>query len=88
MIVALHEAPRGFFKTDPPYDSDGLLRFVRKTASLGFKAIEIGPLTDYSSIDGERLRKLLVKLNMKRSVHVGGLFDASKFASTEEEYVG
>jgi sugar phosphate isomerase/epimerase len=86
MIVALHEAPRGFFKTDPPYDSDGLLRFVRKTASLGFKAIEIGPLTDYSSIDGERLRRLLDKLNMKRSVHVGGLFDASKFASTEEEY--
>ena len=77
MIVALHEAPRGFFKTDPPYDSDGLLRFVRKTASLGFKAIEIGPLTDYSSIDGERLRRLLDQQNMKRSVHVGGLFDAS-----------
>jgi sugar phosphate isomerase/epimerase len=53
---------------------------------LGFRAIEVGPLADYASIDGERLKEILDELGMRRSVHVGGLFDASKFASSEEEY--
>jgi sugar phosphate isomerase/epimerase len=86
MIVALHEAPTGFFKTDPPHDNCELLRLVRKAASLGFRAIEMGPLADYASINGERLREVLDELDIKRNVHVGGLFNATKFALTEEEY--
>jgi sugar phosphate isomerase/epimerase len=53
---------------------------------LGFKAIEVGPLADYVSIDSRLLKEVLDELDMSRSVHVGGLFDASKFASSEEEY--
>jgi sugar phosphate isomerase/epimerase len=86
MIVALHEAPKGFFKTSPPHGNTELLRLVRKTAALGFRAIEVGPLADYAPLNGGHLKEVLDKLDMKRSVHVGGLFDASKFASSEEEY--
>jgi sugar phosphate isomerase/epimerase len=87
MIVALHGAPMGFFKVGPPHSCDELLRLVRKSASLGFEAVEVGPLVDYALIDGVRLRGVLDELGLMRSVHVGGLFDASKFASDEEEYV-
>ena len=86
MIVALHGVPEGFFKTSPPHGQDELLRLVRKAAVLGFRAIEVGPLADYATIDGERLKEVLDELGMGRNVHVGGLFDASKFASSEEEY--
>ena len=86
MIVALHGAPQGFFKTSPPHGNDELLRLVRKAAVLGFRAIEVGPLADYAPIDGERLKEVLNELGMGRGVHVGGLFDASNFASSEEEY--
>lgn len=86
MIVALHEAPKGFFKTSPPHGNDEVLRLVRKTASLGFRAIEVGPLADYAPIDSGLLKQVLDELDMRRSVHVGGLFDASKFATSEEEY--
>jgi sugar phosphate isomerase/epimerase len=85
MIVALHSAPKGFFRT-PPHSNSELVRFVRKAASLGFEAVQIGPLTDDVPIEGERLRRVLDSLNMKRSVHVGGIYDAKKFALTEEEY--
>jgi sugar phosphate isomerase/epimerase len=86
MIVALHSVPQGFFKTDPPYSNDELLRFVRKAASLGFEAIQIGPLRNFVPIEGERLRGVLDRLNMERSVHVGGIYDARKFALAEREY--
>ena len=86
MIVALHGAPKRFFKTSPPHGNNELLRLVRKTAALGFRAIEVGPLADYAPIDSGLLKKVLDELDMRRSVHVGGLFDASKFASSEEEY--
>lgn len=86
MIVALHEAPKGFFKTSPPHGNDELLRLVRKTAVLGFRALEVGPLADYASINGGLLKQVLDELDMRRSMHVGGLFDASKFASSEAEY--
>jgi sugar phosphate isomerase/epimerase len=86
MIVALHEAPKGFFKTSPPHGNDELFRLARKAAALGFRAIEVGPLADYASINSESLKEVLDELNMGRSVHIGGLFDASKFASSEEEY--
>ncbi len=87
MIVALHSSPKGFFKTRPPYSNNELLRFVRKTASLGFKAVQIGPLINYVLIEGGRLKKVLDSLNMERNVHVGGVYDAKKFALTEEEYI-
>jgi sugar phosphate isomerase/epimerase len=83
--VALHAAPARFFKTAPPYDEDELLRLVQKAASLGFKAVQIGPLHDFVHIEGEFLRGILDSLGMARSVHVGGLYDARKFAVAEEE---
>lgn len=86
MIVALHSAPKGFFKTGPPHSNNELLRFVRKAASLRFKAVQIGPLRNFVSIEGERLRSVLDSLDMKRNVHVGGIYDAKKFALTEGEY--
>jgi sugar phosphate isomerase/epimerase len=86
MIVALHGAPKGFFKTEPPRTNDDLARLVKEAASLGFKAFEIGPLEDYVPIEGERLRTLIDSLNMERSVHVGGIFDARRLALEEEEY--
>ena len=86
MIVALHTAPKGFFKPDLPHSNDELLRFVRKAASLGFEAVQIGPLRSFVPIKGERLKGVLDRLDMKRNVHVGGIYDAKKFALTEEEY--
>ena len=86
MIVALHGAPKGFFETGPPHGNNELLRLVRKTAALGFRAVEAGPLADYASIDSGLLKEVLDELDMRRNVHVGGLFDASKFASSEEEF--
>jgi sugar phosphate isomerase/epimerase len=86
MIVALHSAPKGFFKTSPPHGNHDLVSFVRKAASLGFKAVQIGPLTEYVPIEGEHLKSVLDSLNMERDVHVGGIYDAEKFALTEEEY--
>jgi len=86
MIIALHTAPKGFFKTPLPYSNSELVRFVRKAASLGFKAVQIGPLKDYVSIDSERLKRVLDSLKLERSVHVGGTHDAKRFALTEEEY--
>jgi sugar phosphate isomerase/epimerase len=86
MIVALHSAPKGFFKTSPPHSNNDLVSFVRKAASLGFKAVQIGPLIEYVPIEGEHLKSVLDSLNMERDVHVGGIYDAEKFALTEEEY--
>jgi sugar phosphate isomerase/epimerase len=86
MIVALHEAPKDFFKTNPPYSNRKLDELVRKAASMNFGAVEIGPLEDYVSIDGKQLRVVLNSLNIERSVHVGGIFDAKRFAFKDEEY--
>jgi sugar phosphate isomerase/epimerase len=86
MIVALHEAPKDFFKTNPPYSNRKLEELVRKAASMNFGAVEIGPLEDYVSIDGKQLRVVLNSLNIERSVHVGGIFDAKRFAFKDEEY--
>jgi len=86
MIVALHSAPKGFFKTDAPHSNDEIVGFVQKAASLGFKAVQIGPLIHYAPIKGKQLRTVLDSLNIERNVHVGGIFDAENFALTEEEY--
>ena len=86
MIVALHSAPKGFFKTSRPHSNNDLVSFVRKAASLGFKAVQIGPLTEYVPIEGEHLKTILDSLKMERNVHVEGIYDAEKFALTEEEY--
>jgi hypothetical protein len=82
MIVALHGAPKRFFKTGPPHGNNELLRLVRKSAVLGFRAIEVCALADYAQIDGKRLKEVLDELLMRRSVHVGGLFDASTLRSS------
>jgi len=70
MIMAIHSIPKGFFKACPPYGSDDLLRFVRKASLMGFKAVQIGPLRNFVSIDGDRLRRVLDRLEMERNVHV------------------
>jgi sugar phosphate isomerase/epimerase len=85
MIVALHSAPEAFFKAKPPHSNDELLRFVQKAASMGFKAVQIGPLSDYVPVEGERLHKVLDALGLERNVHVGGLHDARKMALSFEE---
>jgi len=87
MIVALHSAPKDFFRTNGSHTYDELVKLVRKVASLGFKAVQIGPLQIYVPIEGEQLRGVLDSLDMERNVHVGGIFDAEKLALTEEEYV-
>jgi sugar phosphate isomerase/epimerase len=86
MIVALHAAPNGFFKSRPPYTENELLSLVRKAASLGFKCFQVGPLSDFADIDGKRLRSVLAQYGMKSNVHVGGLYNAEEFAKTGEEY--
>jgi sugar phosphate isomerase/epimerase len=86
MIVGLHSVPKGFFKTHPPHSNNELVEFVRKAALLGFKAVQIGPLRDYVPIEGEHLRIVLDSLQIERTVHVGEVYDAEKFALTEQEY--
>ena len=85
MFVALHSAPEGFFKSGPPYDADELLRLVEEASRLGFRCFQIGPITSFGVIDGDRLRTVLDKYGMERNVHVGGLYDAEKFVASEEE---
>jgi len=60
MFVALHSAPKGFFATGLPMGTDDIMRFVQKAASMGFKAVQIGPLADVAFIGGERLREVLL----------------------------
>jgi sugar phosphate isomerase/epimerase len=86
MIIALQADPKDFFGTKAMYGSTELLKLVEKAASMGFKAIQIGPMADYVGIEGERLRKALDRLGMERNVHVGGIFDAESFATDEQEY--
>jgi sugar phosphate isomerase/epimerase len=86
MIVALHAPPKSFFKTNAPHSNGELVSFVRKVDSLGFKAVQIGPLADYVRINGAHLKKILDGLNIERNVHVGGIYDAERFALTEAEY--
>jgi sugar phosphate isomerase/epimerase len=86
MIVALHTAPNGFFKSKRPHAENELLSLVQKAASLGFTCFQVGPLSDFVDIDGKRLRGVLAQYNMKTNVHVGGLYDAEEFAKTGEEY--
>jgi sugar phosphate isomerase/epimerase len=87
VIVAVSLGSKEFFEADPPYDNDELLRSVRKASSLGFEAVQVGPLGSFVRIEGGRLRTVLDSLNISRNVHVGGLYDAEKFVATREEYV-
>jgi sugar phosphate isomerase/epimerase len=87
VIVGLNSASEGFFETKPPYSNEQLLRFVRRVTSLGFEAVQIGPLRDFDRIEAGQLRTVLDAYKTERKVHVGGIYDAGKFASTQEEYV-
>ncbi|MGQ9507343.1 MAG: sugar phosphate isomerase/epimerase family protein [Candidatus Bathycorpusculaceae bacterium] len=86
MKVAFHSVPKGFFKSNPPYASTNLSRLIREAAFLGFKCFQVGPLNNFVKIDGGSLKRVLARYGMESSVHVGGLYDATKFATTEEEY--
>jgi sugar phosphate isomerase/epimerase len=87
MIVGLNAASEGFFETRPPYSNEQLLGFVRRAASLGFEAVQIGPLRYFDPIEAEQLKIVLDACKTERNVHVGGIYDAKKFASTQEGYV-
>ena len=78
MIVAVHLAPL--------CSNEELVRSVRRAASLGFKAVQIGPLRNFVPIEGERVRRVLDSLRVERNVHIGGIYDAKKLVSTEQEY--
>jgi len=86
MLVALHSAPNGFFKSNPPYENRELFRLVKKAASLGFRYFEVGPMWSFVEIDAKGLNDVLDRYGMKSSVHVGGRYDAEKFTQTAEEY--
>ncbi len=86
MRVALHSAIEGFFKSKPPYSNSELLGHVRKAASLGFGCYQVGPLWSFPEIDARELRIALDRGGLKANVHVGGRYDAEKFAATEREY--
>ena len=85
MLVALHSTPKDFFKSGLPYNADELFDLIQKAARLGFRCFQIGPTSSFTDIDGDRLRIILDKCGMERNVHVGGLYDAEKFAVSEEE---
>jgi len=87
MHVALHSAPLGFFKSKPPYPNSELLRLVQKAAALGFKCFQIGPLWNFPKIEAKELKRALDRCGLEANVHVGGIYDAVKFATTEKEYV-
>jgi len=86
MLIALHSAPIGFFKTDPPHRAEELLGLVKMAKRLGFRYFQVGPTTSFADIDGDRLRAILDEYGMKCKVHVGGLYDAEEFAVSEEEW--
>jgi hypothetical protein len=86
MGVALHSAPEGFFKSNLPHDSSELFSLIRKASSLSFKCFQLGSLSNFVEIDGKQLKTVLDQYGMEKNVHGGGLYDAEKFAVTEEEY--
>lgn len=86
MIVGLRSAPNGFFKFGLPYSDSELFRLIEKTAQLGFACFQVGPLSDYKSIDCVYLKAQLDHYKLGRSVHIGGLYDAKKLALSETEY--
>jgi hypothetical protein len=71
MIVGLNSASEGFFETKPPYSNEQLLRFVRRVTSLGFEAVQIGPLRYFDRIEAGQLRTILDACKTERNVHVG-----------------
>lgn len=86
MIVAFHSAPKDFFKGKPPYGNRELRKLVQRAFSMGFKGFQVGPLWKFQRVNGEHLKNLLDKFEMKRSVHVGGLYDAAELSRKGEEY--
>jgi len=87
MRVALHSAPTGFFKSEPPYPNSELLKLVRKAATMGFKCFQIGPLWTFDKIEPKELKRVLDRYDLEANVHVGGRYDAVRFATTEKEYL-
>lgn len=85
MLVAFHSPPKGFFTSGPPYDANELLSLVKKASLLGFRHFQIGPTSSYSNIDSKRLKNILGKYGMGCNVHVGGLYDAQRFALSGQE---
>ncbi len=87
MIVGLDLGSKDFFESGPPYSNAELLKAVRRACSLGFDAVQIGALNNFEPIEAEWLSTVLDSLHVERNVHVGGLWDAERFSSTQTEYV-
>ena len=85
MLVASHSIPKGFFKSDPPYDADQMFGLVEIASHLGFRCFQIGPTSSFIDIDGNRLKNVLDMHCMERNVHVGGLYYAEEFVKSQEE---
>jgi len=86
MIVALHSAPEGFFKSCPTHSHNELCCLIQKSSSWGFKGFQVGPLSNFEKIDGKKLKTVFDCYSMQRNVHVGGFYEAKRLVVTEEEY--
>jgi sugar phosphate isomerase/epimerase len=87
MLVAVNCASNKFFEGSPPYGERELFRFVRTASSLGFRGVQIGPLSHFGPFEGAHLRAVLDDLKIERNVHVGGIYDAEQFGSMQDDYV-
>jgi sugar phosphate isomerase/epimerase len=85
LIVALHSAPKDFFKTKPPYGNKELEELIQKASLWGFKGFQVGPLWKLKSINGKQLKSFLDKFEMQRNVHLGGLYNAAKLSKKGKE---
>jgi sugar phosphate isomerase/epimerase len=86
MIVSFHSVPQDVLSAKPPFRENDLYRLVRKAASLGFKAFQIGPLSNFPNYNVKKLRQLLDEFALERNVHLGGVYDAHAFYFGSETY--
>jgi len=86
MIVSFHSVPLDILFGEPPFGEKDLYRLVREAASLGFKAFQIGPLSNFPTYNVKNLRPLLDELGLERNVHLGGVYDAHSFSFGSETY--
>ncbi|MFX0095688.1 MAG: sugar phosphate isomerase/epimerase family protein [Candidatus Hodarchaeota archaeon] len=87
MIVALNTSHNELFEAEPPYGTEDLLRFIQKIYTFGFKALQVDLVRYLSSIEWNVVKNTLDELHLMRNVHNGRLYDAKKFALSEEEYL-
>lgn len=85
MLVCFHSAPQDLLSGKPPFGEEDLYRIIREAASREFKAFQYGPFEAFPNYSAERLRQTLDELGLKRSVHFGGIYEASNFSLDSAE---